>query len=279
METTLSHPGIALKEKGYQKPSTDILKQKEKTFLPGRVTASNTDLTTTNQLRSTIKESSSTKAEFTKDTLLFFQHIGIDADKVDPVPLGIGANHAVYKYTTPEGIQKVIKLTRPGGTLSTMNKGISEGENIQEVKRYYGPYFPETEFKEDPSTKMTCQIQEIVEGAPVTDKNYTPGIKKQLQEIALMNKKAIKEKNISLDFVGMSGFLKWIKKQFRKLVFKEGEAKIANILVDKKGKLKIIDTDFYRFNDSRQSFTDHIFSNVSHFFTQLFLKHYFDVNL
>ncbi|MBI4973784.1 hypothetical protein HZC27_04195 [Candidatus Roizmanbacteria bacterium] len=160
-----------------------------------------------------------------------------------------------------------------------MNKGISEGENIQEVQRYFGSYFPETQYKEDPSTKIACQIQEVIVGEPITDKNYTPAIKKQLQEIVLMNKKAIKEKNISLDFVGMSGFLKWIKKQFRKLVFKEGEAKIANIMIDKKGQLRIIDTDFYRFNDPRQSFTDHIFSKVSHFFTKVFLKHYFDVNI
>ena len=38
-----------------------------------------------------------------KILFFFFQHMGIDANKVDPVPLGIGANHAVYKYETPEG--------------------------------------------------------------------------------------------------------------------------------------------------------------------------------
>ena len=74
-----------------------------------------------------------------------------------------------------------------------------------------------------------------------------------------MNKKAIKEKEYLIGFRRNERILKWIKKQFRKLVFKEGEAKIANILVDKQGRLKIIDTDFYRFNDARQSFTDHIF--------------------
>ena len=281
METTLSHPTNTLKDKGLTNPVDSIHPSREKSLVPKKsILFASNDIAKVNQLRSSLETSSfSNEAEFTKDTLLFFQHMGIDANKVDPVPLGIGANHAVYKYETPEGAQKVIKLTRPGGTLSTMNRGISEGENIKEVQKYFGPYFPETEFKEDQSTKIACQVQDVVEGEPISDKNYTPGIKKQLQEIALMNKKAIKEKNISLDFVGMSGSLKWIKKQFRKLVFKEGEAKIANILVDKQGRLKIIDTDFYRFNDARQSFTDHIFSKVSHFFTQVFIKHYFDINV
>lgn len=280
METTLSLPTNTFKEKGLKNRIDNIPQSRENSLVPKKSAIASPDIAKINQLNSSIKASTLTKgAEFTKDTLLFFQHMGINSEKVDPVPIGIGANHAVYKYTTPEGIEKVIKLTRPGGTLSTMNKGISEGENVKEVQNYFGHYFPETEFKEDPSTRIVCQIQDIVQGEPISDKNYSPGIKKQLQEIALMNKKAIKEKNISLDFVGMSGFLKWIKKQFRKLVFKEGEAKIANILVDKKDQVKIIDTDFYRFNDPRQSFTDHIFSKVSHFFTQLFLKHYFDVNI
>lgn len=234
----------------------------------------------TDELRSTIRAANgSRRADFTKDTLLFFQHVGIDPFKVDPIPIGLGANHAVYRYETPEAAQRVIKLTRPGGPLSKMNKGISEKENIELIREYFGDYFPKTEFIEDPLTMINCQIQDVVEGVPITDKNYTFEIQKQLERMALMNKRAVTEKQISLDFVGMHGFIKWMAKQLNKLIFKKGTAEIANVLVDRHGQVKLIDTDFYRFNDPRQSSREHLFAKIAYFFTQRFMKHYFKVNV
>ena len=109
--------------------------------------------------------------------------MGIDANKVDPVPLGIGANHAVYKYETPEGAQKVIKLTRPGGTLSTMNRGYLKGKYQRKSKNTSSLTFPKLNLKKTQSTKLPVKCKDVVEGEPISDKNYTPGIKNSFRKL------------------------------------------------------------------------------------------------
>lgn len=154
-----------------------------------------------------------------------------------------------------------------------MNKNIPEKENIELMQTHFGTFFPKTEIIEDPQTHLSCIIQDMIQGDILTDKNYTPDLAVQLEEIAKANRSLRKDKHISLDFVGMHGFFNWIKKQTNKLIFKRGAAEVANILIDKQGKLWIIDSDFYRY------ITNRLFSSVAGFFTKVFMKHYFQVSV
>ncbi|MBI4973785.1 hypothetical protein HZC27_04200 [Candidatus Roizmanbacteria bacterium] len=78
METTLSRPINTFKEKGFTAPLDAHPPTRERAVIPKNPEIPNTDTAKTSQMRSTIEaSSSSTKAEFTKDTLLFFQHVGI----------------------------------------------------------------------------------------------------------------------------------------------------------------------------------------------------------
>lgn len=219
------------------------------------------------------EKAASSSSGFTPEEIAFFKRVGIDAAKMNSKPLGVGANHTVFEYHPDEQTVRVVKVERTGGALSKMNKNIPEQENIQLMQTHFGNYFPKTEIMEDPQTHLSCVIQDMVQGEVLTDKNYTPALATQLAEIAASNRALRKERDISLDFVGMHGFFNWIKKQTNKLIFKRGAAEVANILIDKQGKLWIIDSDFYRY------ITNRLFSSVAGFFTKVFMKHYFDVTV
>ncbi len=217
------------------------------------------------------------RAEFMPSTAEFFRRCGIDPQYVNPTPLGEGLTNVVFSYIAPDGSPKVIKMARQmrKGFMSTGYE--QDAENIALVKKYFGEYAVPTEIHKDPDTNNYLIVQDAIEGKAITNKIETQGIRSQLADMARLNREMMRQTGHSLDFIGVPGFLTWLRHQYRGILTKKSEFEISNILIDKEGKLKIIDEGLLRFKGVplKQS----SIANIGFMTNRLIMRLYFGVDL
>ncbi|MFZ5535007.1 MAG: hypothetical protein ACOY3M_02525 [Patescibacteria group bacterium] len=217
------------------------------------------------------------RAEFMPATAEFFRRCGIDPQYVNPTPLGEGLTNVVFSYIAPDGSPKVIKMARQ------MRKGFmstgydQDTENIALVKKYFGEYAVPTEIHKDPESERYLIVQDAIEGKAITNKIETQGVRSQLADMARLNREMMRQTGHSLDFIGVPGFLTWLRHQYRGILTKKSEFEISNILVDNEGKLKIIDEGLLRFKGVplKQS----SIANIGFMTNRLIMRLYFGVDL
>lgn len=217
------------------------------------------------------------RAEFMPSTAEFFRRCGIDPQYVNPTPLGEGLTNVVFSYIAPDGSPKVIKMARQmrKGFMSTGYE--QDAENIALVKKYFGEYAVPTEIHKDPTTNNYLIVQDAIEGKAITNKIETQGVRSQLADMARLNREMMRQTGHSLDFIGVPGFLTWLRHQYRGILTKKSEFEISNILIDKEGKLKIIDEGLLRFKGVplKQS----SIANIGFMTNRLIMRLYFGVDL
>jgi hypothetical protein len=217
------------------------------------------------------------KAEFLPSAKQFFENCGLDASRINPVPLGEGLAHIVYAYTSPEGKAQVIKISKPEST-GLMNQGRrDESENIRLITKYFGQFAVPTEIRSDPTTGRYVIIQDAIEGKPITNKSQTPEIDAQLQELMRCNRRLMKETGSSMDFLGVPGAWSWARHQFRRFFTRTSEFEVSNLLVDPQGKIRIIDYDMLRFR--KISLRQRAISNLGFTANRFVMNAYFGVDM
>jgi len=187
------------------------------------------------------------KAEFLPSTASFLANCGINPNEVNPLPIGQGFTHIVFSYH-PEGEkQKVVKMPR-SVSVGFMSTGYHEDlQNISFVRKYFGDYAVNTEVHRDNASGRYVYVQDAVKGNPVTSLTESQEIRTQIADLARLNRELMRQKNVSMDFLGVPGFLSLLKHQFWSIVSKKSHFDLSNILVDEKGKLKLIDVGLIRF--------------------------------
>ncbi len=217
------------------------------------------------------------RAAFLPETAEYFQNCGVDPERVNPKPIGEGLTNVVFAYMSPEGTQKVIKVARQ------MRKGFmstgygQDAENIALVRKYFGSYAVPTEIHQDPKTGRYLIIQDAVQGKAITNKEESPAIRAQLVDLARLNREMMRQVGYSMDFIGVPGFLTWLRHQYRGLMTRSSTFELSNLLVDEQGKVKIIDEGLLRFRDVpiKQRLT----TSMGFFANRLIMRLYFGVDL
>lgn len=217
------------------------------------------------------------RAEFLPSTVAFLTSCGIDPQLVNPTPMGEGLTHVVFAYQAPDGTDKVIKMPREvrKGFMSTGYK--DDAENIALVHKFFGGYAVPTEIRQDPKTGKYLFVQDAVKGKAITNNLETQSIRAQLVDLARLNREMMRQTGHSLDFIGVPGFLTWLRHQFRGILTKKSSFDLSNILIDESGKLKIIDDGLLRFRDV--PLKQKIVSHGGFFFNRLIMRFYFGVSL
>lgn len=218
------------------------------------------------------------RAEFLPDTAEFFRNCGIDPQYVNPTPLGEGLTNVVFAYIAPDGTNKVVKLAREArkGFMSTGFE--QDSQNIALVKKFFGEYAVPTEIHQDPKTGKYLIVQDAIVGKAVTNKLENQSVRSQLVDMARMNREMMRQTGYSMDFIGVPGMLTWFRHQFRQIVTNKSEFEISNILIDKEGKLKIIDEGLLRLKKSETP-KQWIGSTSGFLANRLIMRLYFGVDL
>lgn len=218
------------------------------------------------------------RAEFLPATAEFFRRCGIDPQYVNPTPLGEGLTNVVFAYIAPDGSNKVVKLAREArkGFMSTGYE--QDAQNIALVKKFFGEYAVPTEIHRDPETGKYLIVQDAVEGKAVTNKLETQSVRSQLVDMARLNREMMRQTGYSMDFIGVPGMLTWFRHQFRRIVTNKSEFELSNILIDKEGKLKIIDEGLLRLRKSETP-KQWVGSTSGFLANRLIMRLYFGVDL
>lgn len=189
------------------------------------------------------------RAEFLPQTKAFLKGCGVDPDRVNPVPLGEGLTNVVFAYKAPDGSDKVVKIAREMRK-GFMSQGYShDSENIALVRKYFGEYAVPTEIKQDAASGKYLILQDIIKGKPLTSNLETDSVRAQLVDLARLNREMMRQTGHSLDFIGVPGFLTWLRHQFTAIITRKSQFHVSNIHIDEQGKLKIIDETLLRFRD------------------------------
>lgn len=218
------------------------------------------------------------RAEFLPATAEFFRRCGIDPQYVNPTPLGEGLTNVVFAYIAPDGSNKVVKLAREArkGFMSTGYE--QDAQNIALVKKFFGEYAVPTEIHRDPETGKYLIVQDAVDGKAVTNKLETQSVRSQLVDMARLNREMMRQTGFSMDFIGVPGMLTWLRHQFRQIITNKSEFEISNILIDKEGKLKIIDEGLLRLKKSKTP-KQWLGSTSGFLANRLIMRLYFGVDL
>jgi len=210
-------------------------------------------------------------AEFLPEISTLLLTCGIDPSTVNPVSIGEGANHKVFRAKDGSFVVKVPKSE----SKVTMNMGHEdEQEQINKIQKAFPNFSLPTEIHGDKKTGKYIVVQKAVEGKPITNHTKDPELLKQLQQIIGLNNQLYAETGESLDFVGMPGFMSWVKRQFKKIILRESDFEISNILIDEKTKrLYIIDTDVLRTRNAPLKTA--LISRVGLFVNRMLMKWYF----
>lgn len=217
------------------------------------------------------------RAEFLPAITAFFKNCGIDPERVNPVPMGEGLTNVVFAYQAPDGSSKVVKIARE------MRKGFMsagyehDADNIALVRKYFGAYAVPTEIRKDPASPKYLILQDAIAGKPVTNKLESQSIRAQLTDLARLNREMMRQTGHSLDFIGVPGFLTWLRHQFRQIITRKSEFHLSNIHVDQHGKLKIIDEGLLRFKNV--PFKQWVVANIGFLTNRLIMRLYFGVDL
>lgn len=214
-------------------------------------------------------------AEFVPAIRSLLTKCGIDPETINPVPVGEGANHIVYK--SKDGLS-VIKIPK-SSSATTMNMGHKDEQiQIEKIQKAFSNFSLPTKIQRDSESNQYVVVQKAVEGKPVTNHTTDPGQLKQLKQIVELNNQLYAETGESLDFVGMPGFTSWIKRQFKKIIMRKSDFEVSNILIDEKtNRLFIIDTDVLRTRNV--PLKTKLISNVGFFVNRMFMKWYFGMDI
>ena len=218
---------------------------------------------------------------FTKQTAESLARCGIDTKYINPTPLGQGANHVVYMIDTPGIEKKVLKISKPS-TIVTMTDG-HEGEKesfAHAITYFTHKYIPMTDVYKDPNSNFYCIIQDAVKGKEITNLSIRnkPEVLAQLAEIVKMNNALYKNKRLTLDFVGMNGFMGWLRMQTRPLLLRKSEFSVSNILIDDNDHLKIIDFEFFDLGH-KVSIFKRFLNWIGTTTNRVLMKHYFGLDI
>lgn len=193
------------------------------------------------------------RAEFIPQIRESLQRCQVDLRYVNPVPLGAGEGYVVYSYAVPGETERVIKIAkRRKITSMTMNRR-EEQENYMIARNAFPGFIPETSIHGDlQNPRFYCIIQEKVEGKTLTNTmmRQNPQLRRQVLEIARLNRELYETKGLSLDFAGWRGFLKGIGKLFSS----NKEVEADNMIVDKNNHIKLIDYETIRVNEKTNIF-------------------------
>lgn len=220
-------------------------------------------------------------AVFRKDLEASLVRCGIHTKYVNPVPIGVGANHVVFYYSEPGLPEKVVKLGKSLTIVSMTYGKDEEQENFRIAQRHFKSYPAAAEVRIDPQNpSFFCVIQELVHGTPLTNKliKENADIQRQLKEIVHYNNELYRQEKMSLDFVGMSGFSSWLKSQFTKLLFRKSEFQVSNILVDSNNILKIVDLEYFKFKN-HISLGKRLLNLIGFSVNRILMKHYFGLDI
>ncbi|MFA6005586.1 MAG: hypothetical protein WC775_03845 [Patescibacteria group bacterium] len=221
------------------------------------------------------------KAVFTHQITDALTRCGINVNYVNPVPIGAGANHVVYRLSEPGMPERVIKL---GKILSvtTMTYGRDEEhENVATARSYFKDYSAATEVKSDPlDNSFFCLVQELVKGQPLSNISIKgkPELQRQLADIVRCNNGLYRHENMSLDFIGMSGLFSWIKSQITRLLLRKSEFLVSNIFIDPDGRLKIIDFEYFKFKD-HVPLGRRFLNFIGFSMNRILMRHYFGLDI
>ncbi len=218
------------------------------------------------------------RAEFLPATSEFMRRCGVISENVNPIPLGEGLTNVVFAYKAPDGSDKVIKMARQmrKGFMSTGH--MQDAENIALVRKYFGGYSVPTEIHQDPETGKYLILQDAVKGSPLNSNLGSPSIRAQLVDMARLNREMMRQTGHSLDFIGVPGFLTWLRHQVRQIFTGKSVFQISNIHIDEMGRLKIIDEGLLRFGKDvplKQTLVSHL----GFLTNRLIMRLYFGVDL
>lgn len=217
------------------------------------------------------------KAEFLPATVSFLERCGINPDHVDPRPLGQGFTHIVFSYH-PEGEPaRVVKI--PRGVSSGFMSGsfVEDQDNIAMVRKFFGDYSVPTEVRMDQTTGKYLYVQDIVGGKPVTSLTESQSIRTQIADLARLNREMMRQKQVSMDFLGVPGFLTLVRHQFWSIISRKSHFELSNIFEDEWGKLKLIDSGLIRFKDV--PFKQRMISHLGFFVNRIIMRLYFGVDI
>lgn len=218
-----------------------------------------------------------TSAEFLPATAKFLMNCGIDPRYVNPVPMGQGFTHIVFSYH-PEGQPpKVIKIPREASNPFMSTGFASDKENIDLVKKYFGPYAVPTELRRDPTTGKYLYVQDEVKGKPVTHLTETQSVRTQLADMARLNREMMRQTGNSLDFLGVPGFFSLIRHNIWHFISARSTFEVSNVLIDEQGKLRIIDDGLLKF--THVPVKQRTISEVGFNANRLIMRLYFGVDL
>ncbi|PIY69076.1 hypothetical protein COY90_02610 [Candidatus Roizmanbacteria bacterium CG_4_10_14_0_8_um_filter_39_9] len=218
------------------------------------------------------------KADLLPEFASFLTAVHLNPDNLDPVPIGQGANHVVFSYKEPGKDELVVKMPKAGSATSMVAGKYEEDISIKTIQNAFPGYTLPTDVREDKSSGKYCVVQKMVKGIPVTNHNKDPKIRKQVEEIARMNRELMKQQGLSLDFIGIPGFKSFFRRQLAKLFFKQKDFEVSNLIIDENdGKVYIIDYDFFQFHNT--SLKKKIISSVSFFTNRVMMKRYFGVDI
>lgn len=217
------------------------------------------------------------RAEFLPATTEFMRRCGVVPENVNPVPLGEGLTNVVFAYKDPEGKDRVVKIARQvrKGFMSTGY--VQDAENIALVRKYFGGYSVPTEIHQDPVTGNTVIIQDAMKGKPLTSNLETASIRAQLVDLARLNREMMRQTGHSLDFIGVPGFITWLRHSVRAIFTGKSVFQVSNLHVDETGKLKIIDEGLLRFKNV--PLKQNLVSQMGFLTNRLIMRLYFGVDL
>jgi len=220
------------------------------------------------------------QVDFTKATAESLRRCGIDVDAMTVSYLGEGANHKVYLCKQEGQPDQVLKIGKEKSVTTMTNNHVEEDANYALAKEFFPGFTLETRTLSDPTSDFYCILQDAVKGKPLTNKSAHehPHIVQQMQDIVRMNNKLYQERKISLDFVGMPGFLSWFNRQKLKLLQRRSEFEVSNILIDELGNLKIVDYEF--FDQSTQADAKTKFQGFwGLLVNRMAVRHYFNLDI
>jgi len=217
-------------------------------------------------------------AEFLPEIRSLLASCGMDPATINPVPIGEGANHIVFLGKNKDGEAFVIKIPKRSSP-TTMNVGYKdEQEQIAKIRKAFPNFSLPTEVHVDEKTGQYIVVQKAVEGKPITNHTTDPSLLKQLEQIVELNNQLYNTSGESLDFVGMPGFVSWVKRQFKRIILRKSDFEVSNLLVDKTtNRIQIIDTDILRIHNVPLKTA--LISRIGFFVNRMLMKWYFGLDI
>lgn len=217
------------------------------------------------------------KATFLPATDSFLRKCGINPEYVNPIPIGGGLTHIVFDYQPPGTEEKVVKIPRAVST-GFMSTGYqADLENIKLTQKYFGPYAVDTQVRMDTATGKYLYVQDKVDGKPITSLTESQTVRAQIADLARLNREMLRQQNVSMDFLGVPGFLSLLRHQFWSIISKKSHFELSNIMENTEGKLKLIDIGLLRFKNV--PLQQRLISHLGFFANRMIMRLYFGVDI